>query len=122
MSIYVPHKNFPKVLPLGYMYTRTDEGKIVVPDPKKADLVVLAFRMAGKGKSFRTILKTVTEQGLTSNRGNPLSLSSLHNLLTHPIYTNRHFNSDPLLKDVSFPLISQTLFDQVRRNLKNRRC
>lgn len=87
----------PKVLPLGFIRITTDEGRFIVPDLGKADLVILAFQMAGKGKPFRTILRTVTEQGLTSNRGNLLSLSSLHNILTNPIYTGYYFNDQLLL-------------------------
>jgi hypothetical protein len=75
-------RNTPKVIPLGLMRIKTEEGHSIVPDPEKADLVILVFQMAGKGKSFRTILKTLTDLGLRSNRGNPLSLSSLHNSLT----------------------------------------
>jgi hypothetical protein len=117
MNTLTYHKKFPKVLPLGYIYFSTDEGKIVVPDPKKADLVVLAFEMAGKGKSFRTILKTVTEQGLTSNRGNPLSLSSLHNMLANSFYIQ-----DRLSHPLWLPLVSKTLFAKVQRVLKQNRC
>lgn len=118
MNTYKSHKKLPKVLPLGYIYISTDEGKIIVPDPKKADLVVLAFQMAGKGKSFRTILKTVTEQGLTSNRGNLLSLSSLHNMLTNPIYAE----SNSIFHCENIALISKTLFRLVHMNLKKRCC
>jgi hypothetical protein len=112
--------NVPKVLPLGLIRITTEEGDFIVPDPHKADLVVLAFQMASKGKSFRTILKTVTEQGLTSSRGNPLSLSSLHNMLTNILYTQYLWHGKN--PGTNMPLVSKTLFELVQKNLKRRRC
>jgi len=108
------------VAPLGYCKNFVGDQVVIAPDEETAPYVILAFTLAARGVSFREILKTVNSEGLRSNRGNTLSLSSLHNMLTNPFYVGDLQTAKNLWKYDHAPLISRTLFRRVRKTLRAR--
>jgi len=106
------------ITPLGYKKVFTNGEIIVIPDKDVADKVILAFELAARGKSFRKILKTLDAEGLRSSRGNVLSLSSLHNMLTNPFYIGLVRSNKEIYDEQHEPLISKSLFKRVQKKLK----
>lgn len=110
------------IAPLGYHKIFLNDRILVVPKEKTAPNVILAFELAGKGKSFREILAVLKSRGLKSSRGKDLSLSSLHNMLTNPFYMGYVCWRGRVTLGMHKPLISKLLFQKVQRNLHRRRC
>lgn len=108
------------IAPLGYKKAFINGEIVVIPDEDVADKVILAFELAARGKSFRKILKTLDAEGLRSSRGNALSLSSLHNMLTNPFYIGNIRTTRETYKGEHKPLISKSLYIRVQRKLSIR--
>jgi len=104
-------------LPLGYRSERTAEGVRAAIDEQSGPLVRQAFLMAAEGKSFRTILVGLAGLGLTSKRGRPLSLSSLHNMLTNPFYSGETYCQGKLIEGTHEAIVSKALFAEVQTKL-----
>lgn len=94
---------------------------MVIPDEEVADKIVSAFELAARGKSFREILKTLDTEGLRSSRGNALSLSSLHNMLTNPFYIGFIRSGKEIYNGHHKLLVSKSLYVRVQRRLRKYR-
>lgn len=105
------------IAPLGYKKIASDDKIFVVHDEKAAPKVMLAFELAARGTSFRKILEILTAEGLRSSRGNALSLSSLHSMLTNPFYVGDFRTARIAWQGNHTPLVSKTLFRRVQRTL-----
>jgi hypothetical protein len=113
--------DFPGCAPVGYLNKTEGERKFVIVDEMKAPLVQEAFRIAADGDvSLRTILKTVTQQGLTSRNGKPLGVSALWKILTNPFYTGKIRYGDELLPGNHTSIVSEENFKRVQKVLRSR--
>lgn len=73
--------------PLGYRRVFTEDRVMnIEPDPETAPLIRQIFKLQREGTSVRAILRQITELGLRSKNGNPLSVSALQHILTSPTY------------------------------------
>lgn len=76
--------------PYGYISTPGKRSPSLIPDPKPRHLIKYAFEQASLGvRTKASILNEVTEMGLRTNKGKPLSKQSFNNMLKNPIYTGR---------------------------------
>ncbi|MBI3495582.1 recombinase family protein [Candidatus Berkelbacteria bacterium] len=108
--------------PTGYRNVQTYEGASVKLDPVRAPLVKEAFLMATKVRtSIRKILAELTEQGLISRTGTPISIAGLFKILTNPFYMGMVRYNGELHQGVHEPLVTPAVFKQVQERLKERR-
>ena len=116
---------WPHKAPIGYLNTTPlENGPNVVPDPKRAELVQKAFELAGTGlHSKAEILRTITNLGLDTARGKPLSAQTFQKLLLNSFYAGWMVFPDRNVRVPGNyePLISQELFDRVQEVLDGRR-
>lgn len=111
----------PGPVPLGYVL-RFDGGiGSIEPDTEMAPFIIAAFKRASTGReSLRRTLAILTEQGLRSRTGKPLSVSALWTILTNPFYTGMIRYKEEMLPGSQPPLISQELYEKVRQRLHER--
>jgi site-specific DNA recombinase len=99
--------------PVGYLHVRSGGSRSLIPDPARAPLVKLAFQEVASGLKTRAdVHQLVTERGLRSVRGVPLSRSRFEALLRNPLYISRIIvprwgvdvkgNFPPLVDDETF--------------------
>ena len=105
--------------PLGYR--NGAGGSSVALDEKAARLVKRSFELVGiEGLSLRKALVAVTEEGLLSKRGKPLSFSSFQEMVTNPFYCGYVRLNGELFEGRHEPLISRELFGMVQGRLRER--
>lgn len=107
--------------PLGYYNYRIGKATTIKVDIPKAEKVIRAFHMAAF-LPLREVLEQMTQDGLSTKHGKPLTLSSLHKLLTNPFYAGKMRYQGKLYKGNYIPLVTVTMFDKVQKNLRKRRC
>lgn len=113
---------WPGQAPLGYCNVWNGQKRVIAVDLRRAPLIQRAFLLAEQpGTSLRLILADLTEQGLVSKRGKPLSVSAMWHILTDPFYVGRFQYRGELLQGTHQPLITQASFDRVQANLSKRR-
>ena len=113
---------WPGLAPLGYRNAWQDGKKFIVIDPDIAPIIREAFCWASERKyPLRTILKKLTARGLRSRRERPISLATLHRVLTNPFYTGIMLFKGERWKGQHEPLVDAPTFARVQENLR-RRC
>jgi site-specific DNA recombinase len=75
--------------PLGYLNARQKHGPSLLPDPDRATLIADAFELIASGRSAPEALRAVTDRGLRTMKGRPVSLQTFRTLLQNPIYAGR---------------------------------
>ena len=121
MENRVKHGDWPAMAPLGYRNVKQNGKPHVALDPLVAPLVQQAFYFAAEGKHpLRKILSILTERGLLSRRGDPLTISALCKMLTNPFYMGQMRVKGCLHKGRYEPLIDEHMFAQVQRKLAKR--
>ncbi|HET8671566.1 MAG TPA: recombinase family protein, partial [Candidatus Saccharimonadales bacterium] len=75
--------------PLGYLNAHGPDGRpTLIPDPERAAFVRKAFELYATGTyTKRQVLKRITDQGLRTRNGRPLSPQSFGSMLSNPIYS-----------------------------------
>jgi site-specific DNA recombinase len=116
---------WPHKAPLGYLnIIPTGDGPNVVPDPKRAELVRKAFDLAATGlHSQAEILRHITNLGLDTAKGKPLSIQTFQKMLLNPFYAGCMVfpKRDIRIRGSFEPLVSQDLFDKVQDVIAGRR-
>lgn len=109
------------VAPIGLV--NSTGSPCMVPDPKKADLLRLAFRCVANGEEVPAVLKRMIALGLRGGRGRRLSLQSFRTLLRNPLYVGRIYVPKwgiNVAGDFE-PLIDEATFRQVQAQLRTPR-
>jgi DNA invertase Pin-like site-specific DNA recombinase len=128
--------------PIGYRVVAAEQRgaktkKKLEIDPRHADTVRLAFKLAleGDGTSgpmgVKTITKYLNERRIFTRDGGRWGIGTVHRLLTRPTYVGRHeFNKRGKSKELKPaqevipvevpPIIDQATFDAVQAHLKAR--
>lgn len=107
--------------PTGYRNVQTYDGATVELDPIRAPLIKVAFMMATKVRtSLAKIRVELTEKGLVSRTGAPISSSSLFKILTNPFYMGMVRYNGALHHGAHEPLVTPAVFKQVQERLKAR--
>ena len=116
---------WPHKAPIGYLNERpSDGGPNVVPDPTRSAFIKKAFEMAATGlHSKAEILRVITNLGLKTVHGKPLSMQTFQKVLVNRFYTGWMVFADQgaPIRGSHIPLINQELFDQVQDVLAGRR-
>jgi site-specific DNA recombinase len=117
---------FPWRAPIGYQNIGGKEGPNIRPDEKRAPLIHRAFELVATALYKKSeALKIISEEGLTTLRGQPLSAQTLQAVLRNSLYAGwLRLPSDDTFEPVRGlhePLISQELFDQVQAVLDGRK-
>lgn len=76
-------------VPLGYERIQTENGTLLKLDGKASELIKQAMLLVSQGATLRSALALMDKAGLRNRRGKPLSLSSLHLIVTNPFYVGR---------------------------------
>lgn len=106
---------------LGYLNVERKPGTVVV-DKEVTLLVQESFLMVINSKeSLRKILSRMTERGLRSRKGNPLSISSFWDMLTCPFYAGFVVYQHRLYAGVHEPIVDMETYRAVQRKLIKRR-
>jgi site-specific DNA recombinase len=110
-------------VPLGYKKVRPRDGGVHVElDEAVAPLVREAFRLAAlRANNLRAVVAALSERGLASKRGVPLSATALWRILTNPFYFGRIRYADETLEGVHEPLVTEAEFNRVQERLADRR-
>ena len=110
--------------PLGYRAGRDAAGaKTITPDEQSAPLIAQAFEEFATGLHTRAqVLRRVTQLGLVTKKGKPLSSQTFSQTLRKPVYTGRivvpEWNID--VPGKFQPLVAQTVFDKVQAIMSGR--
>ena len=76
--------------PIGYLQVSAGRGKTLLPDPERAGLVIKAFELFATGLYHRNhVLKMVSDLGLKTRRGRPLTPQTFAATLRNPVYVAR---------------------------------
>jgi site-specific DNA recombinase len=84
MRASVAAGRFPFPAPIGYINTGGTPN--IIPDPERAPLIRRAFELIAAGHKRADVLKTITDAGLRTRRGNRLTPQVFYALLHKPIY------------------------------------
>lgn len=103
---------FPTRAPIGYI---NKQAKIY-PDPKYSHYIKLAYSLYAEGAySLVDITCILNERGMRSrDAGNLMQKSTIHDILTTPVYYGAIRSGNTIYKGIHEPLISKFLFDQVQ--------
>ena len=116
---------FPFKAPIGYsnVPAKRDTANLI-PDPNCAPLIRKAFELYGVGTASRAeVLRQITNLGLRTHGGKPLTAQSFENLLRNPIYAGWVVIPAWGLKEPgSFEaLVSEELFQRVQDIIDGKR-
>ena len=113
--------HYPFGAPIGYL--NHGKGKLKTPDPVRAPLIREAFEMYDSGEySLRSLLKAITQLGLTNKHQRPLSLCGLETILNNPFYCGLiHIKrTGKSYQGKHEPIITAALFKRVQDRKTNR--
>ena len=116
---------FPWRAPLGYVNVGGKDAANIKPDPERAPHVRRAFELMATGQYTKSaVLKIVTDEGLTTARGKPLSAQTFQAILRNQLYAGwvtlpSDENFEPV-RGLHEPIISQKTFDRVQAILDGR--
>jgi len=112
--------------PIGYVNVNSKAGANVVPDPQRESLITRSFELMDSGLYKKSdVLRIVTNEGLTTRSGKPVSSQSFDEILRNPIYAG--WVSLPSDEDTApvrglhKPIVTQVLFDRVQAILAGRK-
>jgi site-specific DNA recombinase len=109
----------PGQAPVGYLNNRAT--KTIAVDPGKSVLVRRAFELYATGTyAIRDLLELMTNEGLTTHTGKPMSLSNIQAMLQHPFYYGLIRSKGELYEGRHAPIITKALFDNVQNVMAER--
>lgn len=109
------------VVPLGY---REENGKLVI-DPNEAAIVRWIFEQYKHHGMFH-IARKLNEQGIKTRQGSKWANTQIRYVLTNPVYIGHlryrgQSNKDIILESQHEPIISEELFYETQKRIKERR-
>jgi site-specific DNA recombinase len=104
---------YPSAAPLGYRNVLgSRDKKTIEPDPQYAPMVRKLFEWYATGSySLKDVTKKAYNEGLRSRTGAKVSRSTIHAMLTNPIYYGDFTWAGKHYHGAHEPLITQDLFD-----------
>jgi len=110
---------YPFQAPIGYL--NTGAGKYKIFDPVKGPLVLRAFELYATQKyTLKTLSKCLYELGLRNLRGGKINASALSAILNNSFYMGILSVKEATFKGGHEPLVSPTLFLQVKGILEGK--
>lgn len=125
LSIRVKEGNATKIAkgeylsipPLGYVY----KDRHLIPDPKTANFVRHAYELCFSGSTTKQITNILYSEGLRTRRGgNKVSQSTVHRILTNPLFYGYIKYKNQLYKGVHEALVSKYMFERIQELLTGR--
>jgi site-specific DNA recombinase len=116
---------FPWRAPLGYVNVGGKDGANIKPDAERAPYIRQAFELMATGQNTKSaVLKIVTDAGLPTARGKPLSAQTFQAILRNPLFAGwvtlpSDENFEPV-RGLHEPIIDQKTFDRVQAILDGR--
>lgn len=103
---------YPTRAPLGYI----NKNAKIYPDPRYSGYIQMAFSLYGDGSHpLMEVREILHNKGMrTRDTGNKIQKSTLHDILTNPVYYGAIRSGDKLYKGTHEPLITKSLFDRVQ--------
>ena len=126
MRASVAAGRFPWRAPIGYKNVGGKIGPNIAPDDDKAHFVRKAFELVATGLYKKTeVLQIITEEGLRTGNGKPLSPQTFQAVLKNSLYCGwvtmpSAENFEPV-KGLHEPIVSEEVFNQVQRVLTGKR-
>ena len=113
--------HFPGYAPIGFLNTTDGIKKFIVQDPERAGLVARLYReVAAERLSLSAAIAFASEIGLRTRKGNRLSKTTVHRILTNEFYVGRFYWEGECIDGAHEPLIDELLFDEVQSILNGR--
>jgi DNA invertase Pin-like site-specific DNA recombinase len=112
---------YPMRAPVGYLDTGGGNPKEI--DPVRGPLVRQVFELYATGQhSLDSVRLEMSKRGLVMPSGGPLRINAVSVILNNPFYAGiiRIKKTGETFEGIHQPLVSQTLFDQVQRVLKDK--
>lgn len=112
---------FPTTPPPGYKTIGEKGHKTITVEESITPLVVQMFKLYDTGNhSLKTLTEEVYKLGLRSTKGNKLSKSRVHKLLSNPFYIGRFLWKGEVYLAKHESIISKDLFDRVQVRMQSR--
>jgi len=105
--------------PVGYKNIRIN-GKTNIIQTEMAPLIKRSFELISKRENVDDVRRTVTTEGLTIKTGKPLSQPYFYKVVRNRIYAGYITKFGETHRGTFEPIVSEELFDQVQRVIKNR--
>ena len=102
----------------GLTYGYRIEGRKIVIDEAKAEVVRYMFVEFSKGVYVRDIIMHLAEKGILY-RNKPFAMNTVYNILKNEKYTGRYYCKDDLIENMYPRIISDELFNAVRKLMKS---
>ncbi|MRS02305.1 recombinase family protein [bacterium] len=114
---------WPSGAPLGYLNVQnSDKKRVIIPDPDKAPLIVKIFTWYASGiYSLAEIATMACAAGFSFRKsGGKVPKSTVHKILTNPIYTGEFVWKDMKVKGKFQAIIAKDLFEKVQYVLRKK--
>ena len=110
---------FPSVAPIGYLNNR-DTHQIDV-DPERAPHIQRMFALMATGNySVAMIRNILTEEGLRSKKGFPVSKNGVGTFINNPVYYGAFRWNGKMYQGTHEPLVTKELFDKAQAVMHGR--
>lgn len=93
------------------------DGRKIVIDEDKAEIVRYIFKQYANGVYVSTIIKELTSQGIL-NKGKPFAVNSIYHILKSEKYTGRYYKNNQLYDNMYPRIIDDETFEKVRAKSK----
>ncbi len=101
-------------VPLGYRINQERRFEI---DHMTAPFVLKAFELYDSGSTMKEIAEYLKSKGVKNNRGTPMTLNTVSNMLTNRRYIGEYSYKHVFLPDGIPAIISKELFERVQRKI-----
>jgi site-specific DNA recombinase len=110
---------YPSFAPLGYRNVDGPNGeRLIEPDSQLAPFVRRLFEWYATGRySLMELTKKALAEGFRSRTAAGVPKSSIHKILTNPMYCGAFLWAGKYYRGVHEPIVSQDLFDRVQEML-----
>ena len=107
---------YPSFAPLGYINVQCGDKRFIQPDPALAPVIQKLFEWYATGNySLLDLARKAKSEGLNYRKtGNTIGKSTVHKILTNPIYSGKFDWAGKHYQGTHEPIISQELFDRAQ--------
>lgn len=113
---------YPSFAPLGYINVQCGDKRFIQPDSELAPVIRQIFELYATGNhSLLHVARKANAEGLTYRKtGNIVGKSTVHKILTNPIYHGEFAWAGKRYKGLHEPIISPELFNRVQETLTDK--